>query len=125
MLEFSQKRKLRRALYSKPVVLVLFVLALFLSYTTYGMYRTARDASLRKETAAVKLATLEEREDFLTSEIQRLQTAEGIEQEVREKFDVAKEGEKVIVIVEEKATSTPEDTSDVGFFARIKSWFRE
>lgn len=125
MLEFSQRRRLRRMLYSKPVAIALLLLVGFLSYTTYGMYQTSHEAYLRKQTAAAKLADLEERQDFLTGEIARLKTDRGVEAEVRQKFDVAKEGEKVIVIVEEKATSTDDRPQKTGIWATVKNWFKK
>lgn len=125
LIDFTTKRKLRRIVYSKPVAIGLFALVCFLSYVTHGMYETSKEAHVRRDTAAAELAELEEREQYLTAEIERLQTARGLEAEVREKFDVAKEGEKVIVILEEAREPEKESVVDEprSWIDRIKEWF--
>jgi hypothetical protein len=56
------------------------------------------------------LEALEARVGSLDEKVNYLENERGIEEELRNRFDVAKEGEKVVVILEEKAKLTPNDT---------------
>ena len=57
------------------------------------------------------------------SDIKKLNTDEGIEETIREKFQVAKEGEKVVIIVDRENIESniyPEKKSESGFIFWIK-----
>jgi len=57
------------------------------------------------------------REGVLSGEIDKLQTPSGIEEEIKSKFNVAKEGERVAVIVDR-----PEDVATTT--SEIKPWYK-
>lgn len=88
------------------------------------MYKKERDTRLRRIEQREVLDELEGREESLREEIERLSTERGIEEEVRSKFEVGKEGEEVVIIVD-----NPDD-EDVNkkeiektFLQKIFSWF--
>lgn len=120
MFDFYEKRKLRNILYSKPVLGLLVVIMFFFAYTAWGaLEKELETRATWKERAAV-LSELEGRETELEAEIERLKTEKGIEAEIRSKFEVAKEGEEVIVIVEPpEEENTIRLLEEKGFWARL------
>ena len=69
-----------------------------------------RTSAKEAELLQAKVVALAEREAVLRDEIGRLETSAGVEEEIKSKFNVAKEGERVAIIVDrpqEVATTTP------------------
>jgi cell division protein FtsB len=124
MLDFHEKRKFKRLLYSKVTIIILGLLVIWLSYNVFGMYKKERDTRLRRIEQREVLDELEGREESLREEIERLSTERGIEEEVRSKFEVGKEGEEVIIIVD-----NPDDKNSEGlekektFWQKVFGWF--
>ena len=100
MFDFYERRKLRRVLYSKGAILLLAVVVVFLARAAAEVYPKEREAARRSAEQAAELSELRERERTLTAELGRLSTSRGVEAELREKYDVAKPGERVIVILD-------------------------
>ncbi len=105
MREFRKKQDMKRALYSKPVLIFLGVILIFLIYSTWNIYTKAMVPYENRVNAEKKLTDLQEREMELTSRIKTLETEEGVEIEVREKFGLVREGEEVVVILEDEVGS--------------------
>lgn len=61
-----------------------------------------------------QLATMKQREIALHSDIVRLQSADGMEAALREQFDMVKEGEGVIVVVDRDKTSPQQGAVNTG-----------
>lgn len=100
MLEFYERRKLKRWLYSWPIVVVLFLIILFLGQNVWGVFVTERETRVKRLERATVLQELEGRKDVLQEKIDVLSTDHGLESEIREKFEVSLEGEGVIVLVD-------------------------
>jgi len=105
MFDFYERRKIRQWLYSWPFLVVLIITSIFLAHGVWGVYQQERLTRINKNQRLAHLEGLEVREDALKEEIDRLNTDRGIEEEIRQKFEVAKEGEGVIVIVEPPSDS--------------------
>jgi cell division protein FtsB len=117
MRELEQRQKMRRKLYSLPALAILFIVAVAMVRGAYAMLVKERESAKGAENLAAEVAALSERETLLLRELEKLETPAGIEEEIKSKFNVAKEGELVAVIVdrpEDEATTTPEK----------KSWFK-
>jgi len=91
---------------------------------TWEVFKKANLARTLKNSAEYELSELEEQQGRLESNIERLGTDWGIEQEVREKFGVAKEGEEVVVIVDGEDAGDGENVSKKSLWSRIKSLFK-
>ena len=104
MLDFHEKRRFKRLLYSKVTLVILGFIVIWLAFAVWSMYKKERDTRLRRIEQKEVLNELEGREESLREEIERLSTERGIEQEVRSKFEVGKDGEEMIIIVD-----NPED----------------
>ena len=98
MLDIRQKARWRRAMYAKPTIIFLFLLLGFILSGTWNMYQKSRLARENVLRANESVANLRGREGTLTKDILRLSTPRGIEEELRSRYMVAKEGEGVIVI---------------------------
>ena len=102
MFDFHEKRRMRNLVYSKISLFFLLVIIFLLAYTIWGVYQKERETQIKKTQRAQVLIEIEERERVLEEEIERLSTERGVEQEIRSKFDVARAGEQVLVIVDAK-----------------------
>lgn len=102
MFSFHEKRKIRSFFYSKATIGVLFFLAIWMSFSVYDRYIVSREMKEKLVERQHELQQLEERAGALEAKVNHLKDERGIEEELRNRFDVAKEGEKVIIIVNEK-----------------------
>ena len=105
MLEFQEKKKLRNILYSKVTLIAIFVILVFVARATFSVYYKQKVSGENLSKAREEIAELEKREKMLNSEIDRLKTDKGTEEEIRKKFMVGKAGEQVIVIVDDNKTN--------------------
>ncbi len=122
MFDFQQKRKLRSILESRITWVILLVLLASVIVSAYDRYRIARDMAGRRSEAEAELAELKARKNDLEKEVEYLSNERGIEAEVRRQFDVAREGEQVVIILggEDEATSTSEATTT----PKVRPWYR-
>ena len=98
MLDFRERNRLRKAIYAKPTILIVALGFFFVAHSAWGMYQKSRDAGDKRDAALERLTELEARERELSSDIARLSTNRGVEEEIRDRFMVAKDGEKVIIV---------------------------
>jgi cell division protein FtsB len=127
MREFSQKRKVRKFIFSVPVLIFLFIILFLVIKGSYGVYQKYSLTKSELENSQSDLVVLEDKKTNLENKIDRLQTETGIEREIRSKFDVAREGEKLIVIVEDKVEEeiVIEKENVIGkVFTTIGEWFQ-
>ncbi len=126
MLEFQDKRKLKRWAYSKPAIGVLFLLLLFLAHSTWGVYQKKLESEANLLRVSNELNALVKREGTLGADIGKLQTSQGVEAEIRNRFQVAKEGEHVALIVDKDkagANNTSGETQK-SWWDSFVGWFK-
>lgn len=102
MFDFHEKRKIRSILYSKLVIFTIFLLAILLSLSVYNRYEVANEMRTKLDSKRSELNELEIRAQTLESKVQYLENERGVEEELRNRFDVAKEGEQVIILLDSK-----------------------
>lgn len=111
MASFGKKKKITEYVYSRPVVFFLGVLIVFLSFSVYERYVVERAMFKRQVETQKQKQELIERKQMLEERVEYLNGERGIEEEIRTHFDVAREGEKVVILVGDdttlKATTTP------------------
>src|SRR3989338_2688583 len=100
MLDIRERTRLRRFLYAKPTIIALVLVVVLLFRGVWGVYQKSAEAVAKRDKATAELADLAAREKELHEGIARLSTGEGVEAEIRDRFMVAKEGEKVMLIVD-------------------------
>ena len=124
MRDFQRKRGWRNILESWPVLAFLGILLLFFIWGIIGFTGKMHMTRENRKIAENKVQELELEKEKLSSDIAKLKTEKGIEENIREKFGLAKEGEGMIVIVEDKNPQTEQNDFSEGFFSFFKSWFK-
>lgn len=129
MFDFHEKRKIRSFLYSKFVIGGLFLIAVFVSFSAYDRYTIAKEMKIKLEDRRVQLEEVKNRAQVLETKVEYFENDRGIEEELRNRFDVAKEGEQVVVLIDAKEEpevqenkASPEDTQPR---EEEKNWFRD
>ena len=125
MKEFQRKRSVKQYLYSPLVLIVLAIVFVVISRTTLGIYQKERQSNQDLALLTQKYQDLSTKSDYLNSEIQRLSTDRGIDQEIRDKFGVTKGDEKMVVIVEpDKNSQGSSSPSSLNLWQRFVNFFR-
>jgi len=104
MFDFHQKRKFKIILNSPYTQGFILVLVLWIGWSAYVRYEIANEMYERRVQAEAQAKTLEEQKQKLEARVKYLTNERGIEAEMRRQFDVALEGEQVVVILEDEAT---------------------
>jgi len=71
------------------------------------------------EKVTEEAAVLESRQQALNSDVEKLKTPEGVEEEVRKKFSVVKDGEQMVVLLDDKTASSAPPQPKPGFWKRV------
>ncbi|MCE9549293.1 septum formation initiator family protein [Candidatus Nomurabacteria bacterium] len=125
MRNFQKKNNISRFLHSTPFLLVLGVVAIFFAYNMIGLVGKMRETVRNKQIAEEKVSELQKSKESLSLDIAKLNTKQGLEEDIRERFGLVKEGESVIVIVEDKnETEVDAKANSGGFFSFLKNLFK-
>lgn len=100
MREFQERKNRKKKLYSIWTLLFLLVVIFLLTRGVIGVYEKEKSTKIDLQHLESQKADLENRYDAISKQANTLQTEAGLETAIREKFDVAKKGEGVIVIVD-------------------------
>ncbi len=103
MLLFQERKKLRNILYSKATILVLLVVLVFVARGAWKIHEKALIARAERDKVARVLLEIEVRQAELQASLTVRRTDQGIEEEIRQKFTVARPWEEVVVIVDDSA----------------------
>lgn len=110
-----------------PLALGLFFCVLLIfAYKIVDIYKKDVETTRNKELVLNRINSLKEREDTLNKDIAKLNTDEGKEEIIREKLQFAKEGEKMITIVDSDNTDNQQPETKIentGFWSFIKKIF--
>ena len=110
---------------SKPFLIFFGVLILFFIFIMFGFMNKMEDTSKNRKIVEDKILELEKSKEKLNSEISKLKTEKGVEESIREKFGLAKEGENMILVVDEKNSLIEgKKTNSNGFFSFLKNLFK-
>lgn len=124
MKSFQPKRGFRNIIHSRPVLALLGILLLVFAWGVIGFMGKMVATVENRKIAENKVAQLEQEKEKLSSDIAKLKTDAGVEESIREKFGLAKEGEGEIVIVEDKNPPKASDSHSKGFFSFFMNWFK-
>lgn len=112
MQKFGKKKSYTDWLYTRPVVFFLGVLVVLMGVAVFGRFGVERDMYARRMAAEEQLEKVEARKAEMEKEVEYLEGERGIEEEIRKHFDVAREGETVVILTgeppEEEIVETPE-----------------
>lgn len=102
ILDFRERFKLRKVLYAKPTIIIMAIFVVLILHSAWRMHEKSLDALSKRDKALEELHVLETRKAELETDVARLSSDRGIEEEIRDRFMVAKEGEKVMIVVAPK-----------------------
>jgi len=124
MAEFKKKDKYS-FWYSPLVLIILLGLLFFLIYRVIDLIKKEKETAEKKELVLDRIDELKERERILNEDIAKMKTEEGIEDVIRAKYKVVKEGEKMVTIIDEEQLSLEKnDEVDHSFIGWLKGIFR-
>ncbi|KKS04480.1 MAG: hypothetical protein UU82_C0022G0005 [Candidatus Nomurabacteria bacterium GW2011_GWC2_41_8] len=110
---------------SKPVLIFFGILILIFAWNILGFWGKMEETGRNKKIAEDKVAALKQQKEKYSSDINSLGTDQGKEKFFRENFGLAKEGEGVIVVVEDKNPPiVPKTDSSSGVFSFFANWLK-
>ena len=124
MFDFHQKRKLRTIIGSRITQGILLFLAFMVMWSAYDRYLIARDMADKRAAVESEIADLEARQATMEEEVKYLSNERGIEAEMRRQFDIAKDGEQVVIILDDEVEESEQEpaTSTTQTRAWYKFW---
>lgn len=121
----KQRGKTKKKKRSKLVLLALFVMLVLIARGAVNAYSKETDSAAEVARVLKEKETLQKRYDIISDENDSLKSDAGVESEIRSKFDVAKSGEGVIIIVDKEIPIIEEDKRGVlkRFWDSVKGVF--
>lgn len=113
----QQKQNMLKVLGLRIFTVILLLVLFALIRGGWNVYQKQRETYVNKIDAEARLDELNDRKNQLQAEVLHLKSGRGIEEEMRQQFEVAREGEGLIVIVDR-----PESDND-GVEKRSGSWW--
>lgn len=120
----QQKINFRRILQSRPVLVFLGLLVIFFAWGVFNLMGKMRVTIENKRLVENKVIELEKERIKLSTNIAKLKTESGIEENIRQKFGLAKEGEVMIIVMDDKNKPIAEEVQKSGFFAFFTNLFK-
>ena len=125
MKDFQKEGKLRRFLQTKTFLVFLGVVVIFFLYNIFNFTRKLQETRKNREIAEKNIEELESTKEKLQADIEKLNTERGVKESIREKFGLAEEGERLIMIVEkQKSSGSEEPARSNKFWHFITSWWK-
>lgn len=122
----QKKRWWQQIARSYITLTILFLICAGLVVSVYDRYVIEREMAKRRTEKESELKELQERRSGLKKQVEYLSRDEGVEAEIRRHFDVAKEGEQVVVLVEnerdDSVSATAHEEERPSFWLRFWPW---
>jgi cell division protein FtsB len=127
MREFQERRLLRKIFLSRISFFLFLAFFIFLSFSIKESYNKKRQAALKNQEIVDEIGELENRKSDLEANIRNLQTPEGIEEELRQRFQIKKPDEEFLVILDDEGGVNAEILVDEneGFFKKVYSFIKD
>jgi cell division protein FtsB len=123
MREFQARRQLKKRIYSIPVLILLLIFLILVIDGTWKVFQKERESQTNLNRVKSQLGSLNQRNLALSNDINRLKTTQGVEDEIRSKYEVSKNGEGVVVIVD-KDTNATTSSSTISFWQKFLNLFK-
>lgn len=125
MTNFQKKRGYKNILQSWPILMILAILLLLFTWGVVRFSIKMIETSKNRKIAETKILELEKAREKLSLDIESLKTDKGLEENIRERFGLAKEGEGLIVVVDDKTMPEEDNQPKRNWFMSIfDNWFR-
>jgi cell division protein FtsB len=123
MRNYQDKKSARQILHSVPFLAFFGLMLLFFAWGVVGFMQKMEETRKNKNIAIDKVEELSKTKMKLSADIEALGTDKGKEASIRDKFGLAKEGEGLIVVVDQKVQAMPQPAPS-GFFSFFTRWFK-
>ncbi len=124
--DLQEKRKWRKVLNSPILLVVLLIIVAFLINSNYNIYKKNQIVKMNREESDLRLSQLREKNNRLTTDLDNLKTDRGIEEELRNKFQVTKSGEEVLVVVDDdKPADVPPPAIPKGYWDKFIDFLKQ
>ncbi len=107
---------------SWPVLILLSIILLFFAWGVMGVLVRMQTTRENRKIAEAKFAELQKKKEIFKYDVAKLGNQNGIEESIREKFPVVKEGEGLIIVVDDNAKIEEKDEEKKGFFSSLLFW---
>lgn len=127
MREFQERRKTRNVIFSWPMIGFLVVFNVVVGARLTGIYMESSRAVEEAEAVDNELQAIASKKNNLEAEIKRLNTDQGVEEELRKRFGVAKSGEEMLIIINNNAKGSSSDQvvkSSGGFWRNFLAFIK-
>ena len=123
MRNFQEKNKFKNFMRSKPVLILLTIILIAFVWNIVNLSVKLQETYKNKNIEQEKISDLENRKAKLSTDIDKLNTDKGKEEVIRENFGMVKDGENVVVIVDDKnatdGESKPKTGGIINFFKNL------
>jgi cell division protein FtsB len=129
MIDFQKKKKIKNIVHSPVFIIILFIILMILMRAIFSVYQKQSVSEINLNKERIEYQKMSQRKEKLVSSIDYLKTDDGVESEIRTKFRLVKEGESVVVIVNDASSSikseikntqnTNTTASSTSFFSKI------
>lgn len=121
--DLQEKKRWKKYMQSPIMIGVLLIIVVLLINSDYNIYKTNQITKMNREESEKKLALLQDNRDRLIAELERLKTERGVEEELRNKFQITKLGEEVLVVVDEVSDKKPEVSDNKSYWDSFLDFF--
>lgn len=114
-------------MYSKVSLLILFVILLIVGKGAWNVHKKAEIARAERNIALRYITQLETRNVEMLASLEHFKNDSGIEEEVRQKYTVARHGEEIVVVVDDdvKKGKNSEVVEKKSLWKRTMDFFTE
>ena len=123
MHDFQGENRWRAFFASRVVLAILLFFLLGMGMASFRALEAGWQAQAERKEVKDRVRELTEKKEALTSELEDLRSAEGVEREARQKLNFRKPGEEVVIIQEVNSTPAENDAGTASFWETIKHWF--
>lgn len=124
MREFQDKGKFKKIIYSRIFQTVFALVVLFLVFSTVKSYKKSKISANKAEETRKEVSVLEKRNAELAKDVANLESDSGKEREIKKRFDIARPGEKILIIVDKNGEDVKINNAGakISFFSKV--WLR-
>ena len=128
MEDYQERRKIRQFFASRSVLAVLFVLVLLVGVASLRALARSWEANQERLQVQGRLQDVLREKSEVSEEAMQLKSAYGVEREARERLNLRKPGEEVVIIQDSvSATTSSSGESDGSWlgqmFRQVRRWF--
>ena len=112
-----------RLLWQRIFLMVLFIAVFIAAGGVWKIYGKDQESLQQRREAEAQLKELTNRKDRLTANIHALDSDRGKEEALRSQYEIGKDGEGLIVIVDEKPATSTTATTTKKWYEKVFPWW--